>query len=256
MATGHLAKPSGSDIRLRLRVHPRIHAHAPCTSALTTSMLTVALTLAFSVAAPCSPPVSSGMDDSLREVYESGTLWADFLERVQPNQRRGLWDQNWETGQVPAHLLARAAATGEGPWRILAITDAACSDSVSTIPYLARLAEALPSIEIRIVSALVGRPWMEAHRSPDGRASTPTVLLLDRDYTLRGCWIEQPQEMADFWLDIVAQGTMSAEVGRKLAWYANDQGHSTLREFVEVMEAAHAGTPRCPGLGESHDPRP
>jgi hypothetical protein len=207
------------------------------------------------VAAPCGVAghglghdLGHDSSDPLREVYEGGMLWADFLARVEANQRRALWDRNWETGQVPSDLLARAQAVGGGPWRILAITDPACSDSVNTIPYLAHLAEALPSVEIRVVSALQGRPWMEAHRSPDGRASTPTVLLLDEDYTLRGCWIEQPQDMAAFWLDIVARGTMTQEVGRKLAWYEEDQGRSTLREFIEVLEAAQTDTPRCPGL--------
>jgi hypothetical protein len=186
--------------------------------------------------------------DPLREVYEAGISWSAFLDGVQANQRRVLWDRNWETSRVPDDLLARALAVGGGPWRILAITDPACSDSVNTVPYLAYLAEAVPSMEIRVVSALQGRPWMEAHRSPDGRASTPTILLLDNEYTLRGCWIEQPREMAAFWLDVVARGTMTAEVGRKLAWYEEDRGRSTLREFVEVLEAAQTESPICPGL--------
>jgi hypothetical protein len=213
-------------------------------------ILAVALPLASPPSTACASdfgPDWARSEDPLRDVYAAGIAWADFLDRVQTNQRRALWDANWESGQVPEDLLARARAAG-GPWRILAITDPACSDSVNTVPYLAHLAEALPSIEIRIVSALLGRPWMEAHRSPDGRASTPTVLLLDEDYTLRGCWIEQPQGMAAFWLDVVARGTMTAEVGRKMAWYAEDAGRSTLEEFIEVMEAAHAGTPICPGM--------
>lgn len=226
-------------------------------------MLSAALTFAVVFPLTLAPPTLCGperwdvpeavalapvADDPLREVYEAGISWAQFMDGVQANQRRALWDRNWETGQIPDDLLARARAVGEGPWRILAITDPACSDSVNTVPYLAHLAEALPSLEIRVVTALLGRPWMEAHRSPDGRASTPTVLLLDGDYTLRGCWIEQPKEMAAFWLDVVAQGTMTAEVGRKLAWYEEDAGRSTLREFIEVMEAAQAGTPLCPGM--------
>lgn len=215
--------------------------------------LAAALSLAITPTAPCAAGFSAHgtqTDDPLRQVYQAGISWADFLDSVQANQRRTLWDANWEDGQVPEDLHARAQAAG-GPWRILAITDPACSDSVNTVPYLAHLAEAIPSIEIRVVSALLGRPWMEAHRSPDGRASTPTVLLLDEDFNLRGCWIEQPKGMADFWLDVVARGTMTAEVGRKMAWYAEDAGRSTLEEFVEVLEAAHAGTPVCPGMAAS-----
>jgi hypothetical protein len=198
---------------------------------------------------PEAPVIVSVMtpDDRLRQTFEKGQTWDVFLGTVPANARKLLWDRNWATGTVPAELLARARATG-GPWKILAITDPACSDSVNTVPYLAHLASVLAEVEMRVVNAIVGRPWMEAHRSPDGRASTPTVLLLDDEFRIRGCWIEQPVGLQGFWLDVVARGTQTREVGRKLAWYEEDAGVSTLREFVEVMEAANSGSPLCPGL--------
>jgi hypothetical protein len=192
------------------------------------------------------PPVQSVATD-LEAVYRGALPWPSFLAAA--DGRRELWERNWAMARVPAELLERARAAG-GPWRILAITEAACSDSVSTIPWLARLAEDLPSLELRVVDSTIGRPWMEAHRSPDGRASTPTVLVLDEQHRIQGCWIEQPLGVQEFWLDVVARGTMEQEVGRKFAWYDEDEGRETLREFVEVLEAARGGRPICPGLGQ------
>lgn len=128
------------------------------------------------------------------------------------------------------------------------IAVASCSDSVSTVPYLARLVEALDSVELRIVDSEDGRPWMEAHRSPDGRATTPTILVLDDEYRVRGCWVEQPAALQSWWLDVLARGDQAEEFDRKMAWYEEEAGRETLREFVEVLEAAGSDEPICPGL--------
>jgi hypothetical protein len=217
---------------------------------MTTTLVLLALPASFCLMGPAPnptaglSPVPSAATD-LEAVYRGALPWPSFFAAA--DARRELWERNWAMARVPAELLERARATG-GPWRILAITEASCSDSVSTIPWLARLAEDLPSLELRVVDSTVGRPWMEAHRSPDGRASTPTVLLLDGEYRIQGCWIEQPRGVQAFWLDVVARGTMAEEVGRKFDWYDEDEGRETLREFVEVLEAARGGRPICPGL--------
>jgi uncharacterized protein (TIGR02246 family) len=208
------------------------------------TLLTVlSVPAALCTTAPATPaPLTP---DSLGIVYETGRTWEAFLAGV--SARRAIWTHNWTEGRVPEDLLARARATG-GPWRILAITEDGCSDSVHTIPYLAKLVEATPGLELRVVNSATGRPWMEAHRSLDGRPSTPTVLVLDQHYQILGCWVEQPVALQPLWLPVVARGTMSQEVGDKMAWYEREAGRETLREFVEVLEGAQSGQVICPGL--------
>ena len=199
------------------------------------------------LASPCpgSAAGAASPSDSLREVYEAGQTWESFYEGA--DRRRELWVRNWTNARVPDDLAARARLAG-GPWRILVITEAGCSDSVNSVPYIARLVEGTPGLEMRVVRSAEGRPWMEAHRSPDGRAATPTVLVLDGDYRIRGCWVEQPVGLQAFWLPVVARGAMSENVDEKMAWYARDEGRETLREIVEVLEGARAGEVICPGL--------
>jgi len=182
--------------------------------------------------------------DSLAEVYQSGLEWDGFFEAI--SARRTLWEETWAAAVVPPDLAERARAAG-GPWRILAITEFGCSDSANTLPYVAKLAQEVGGIELRIVNSTVGRPWMEAHRTPDGRTATPTILVLDAENRIRGCFVEQPAGLQSFWLDAVARGTTSQESARKAAWYQENEGREALREIVEILEGAHRGVEICPG---------
>jgi hypothetical protein len=186
-------------------------------------------------------PTRSLASDSLKTTFEGGQRWSEFYPAV--NRRRELWERNWTRAKVPDSLLARAQKAG--PWRILVITEPGCSDSANSVPYISRLVESVPTLDLRLVNSTVGKPWMEAHRTPDGRAATPTVLVLDANFRVRGCWVEQPKALQDFWLPIVARKETSAHVDEKLAWYAKDEGREILREIVEVIEGARTDTPVC-----------
>ena len=183
-------------------------------------------------------------DTALAAAYRDGRTWEVFLAGV--DRRRELWIDTWRAATVPEHLAIRARNAGE--WRILIITVPGCSDSANSVPVIARLVQQTPGLELRLVDSAIGRPWMEAHRSPDGRASTPTVLILDDQFAVLGCWVEQPAALQEIWLPIVARGAASAELDRKMDWYAADAGREILREIVEVLEGARDGRPICPGM--------
>ena len=198
-------------------------------------------------AVPPAACVSNGApraDTALAAAYRDGMTWEAFLAGV--DRRRELWVDTWRAATVPEHLAIRARSAGE--WRVLIITVPGCSDSANSVPVIARLVQQTPGLELRLVDSTIGRPWLEAHRSPDGRASTPTVLILDNQFTIRGCWVEQPAALQEIWLPIVARGAASAGLDRKLEWYAADAGREILREIVEVLEGARDGRPICPGM--------
>jgi hypothetical protein len=87
-------------------------------------------------------PSAPATDSTLVALYERGQDFATFYAAARA--RRELWVRNWEQGRVPADALARARAL-PGRWRILAVALDACSDSVNTIPFLARLAPSVAS---------------------------------------------------------------------------------------------------------------
>lgn len=202
--------------------------------------LSLLATLAFApepaclIAAPAFSPVGMA-SDSLRAIYESGQSFPEFLAAAE--RRKEMWQANYAAGEtVDATMVARAHAVG-GTWHILVVAIDSCSDSVSTIPYLARLVEQVEGLEMRIVLPTVGKSVQEAHRTPDGRAATPTVVLLNPNWDVVGCFVERPVALRD-WLE--------AHKGEsKMDWYADDLGRTTVAQFVDVLEKAGHGEMRC-----------
>ena len=182
--------------------------------------------------------------DSLQQVYETARTWDVFF--TEADARRQMWIEHWDNATPHPELVARAEAAG-GSWYLLAISVAGCSDSVGTIPYVASLTEAVPSLDFRITDPEVGQRWMDAFRAPDGRSATPTILLLDEAYEIRGCWVEMPASVWDFWQPALERGEAEQMLDRKMAWYLEDQGRETLTDLLEILEAAQRGEVVCPG---------
>jgi hypothetical protein len=192
---------------------------------------------------PSAPVPVMAVDEDLRALYESGRAYEDFLANA--DRRAELWHANTEkSGGIDMELVRRARAVG-GTWRFLAVAIPACSDSVSTIPYLARLVGMVEGLDMRIVDNSAGRAVMEAHPTPDGRPATPTVVLLDADWNESGCFIERPPALQTWILE--NDGVISSDdiFTQKMAWYAEDSGQQTLEAIVEMMEAAAHGEVIC-----------
>lgn len=190
---------------------------------------------------PRGAPASA---DSLEAYWDEAAPFPAFYDGV--TRRARLWERNYTQGEVPPELVERARAVG-GTWRLLAVAVDACSDSVNTLPYLALLAEAVPGLELRVLDPERGRALMEARPTADGRAATPTVVLLDASFEDAGCFIERPRPLKE-WIE-----EKEHEVGGptlyegKMLWYDQDAGRSTLEEVVGLLEAAAAGAPVCRG---------
>ena len=180
--------------------------------------------------------------DSLVALFETGRTWGAFLAAA--NARRSTWEDNYGRGAVTdSALIARARAVGG--WRILVVAEDWCGDSANTIPYLARLVERAPDLELRIVNSTAGKWVMERYRTSDGRAATPTVVVLERDGAAQGCLIERPRALKE-WI-VANQPKLSEEDYRtqRIEWYRNDAGGHTVAEIVAILEAAVQGTPVC-----------
>ncbi len=180
-----------------------------------------------------SPAVTT--DSSYRTLFEGGKTFSEFVSKAE--RRKEQWEKNYSWATPPDALVARARAAA-GPWKVLVVAVDGCSDSVNTIPYLAKLIEQVMGVELRIIGSDVGRAIMDAHKTPDGRGATPTVLLLDAAFAERGAWVERPSELQGW---IAAQkGKMSDNdiFEKKMKWYDDDKGLKTVEEVVALMERA------------------
>ena len=171
----------------------------------------------------------------LDSLYHSGIAFGQFLEEA--DSRRERWENNYGDGSTDEAWTVRAENLS-GTWYLLAVAIDGCSDSVSTIPYLAHLVGFSEHVHMRIVLPDAGRPIMEAHRTEDGRASTPTVLVLNEQFEPVGVFIERPQVLKT-WGETDGADLSSREfVREKFAWYEADGGRETVATILDIIESA------------------
>jgi hypothetical protein len=208
---------------------------------LFTSLFTIG-TVSGPLAPACREPSNAAAADSLRAMYESGQPFGEFLQAAVG--RKELWHSNYERSVVvDSALLAKVRAI-PGPWRILAVAVDGCSDSVNTLPYIARLAELVDGLDVRIVNSTAGRSIMEAHPTPDGRAATPTFLLLDANWNKVGCFIERPPALVQFMQENKDKPANQLQ-SSKMEWYADDAGRQTLQQLLVMLQGAAEGKTVC-----------
>ena len=206
---------------------------------------TVLLSVAAVVCVPTAPAAPLGLvaDTVSREaLYAQGETFDSFFSHAEA--RREMWVTNFERGAAPAELVQRAQGV-PGTWRLLVITIDGCSDSANTLPYLPHLVDAVPNLEMRIIDSDVGRVVMDAHRTPDGRPATPTMVLLNDRFEEVGCFIERPEALQTWALGEGSELNPREFLDAKFAWYDADAGRQTMSAIVELMEGAVGGAIGC-----------
>lgn len=166
-------------------------------------------------------------------LYERGVTFEAFLDNV--SARRDAWRENAAAAAVPDDVAKRARALTH-TWRVLVIAEERCSDSAASLPYVAKLAAAAPEkLSLRIVDSRAGRAAMEAHRTPDGRAATPTLIFIRNDGEIRA-WIERPGALVA-WIEEQKKADARFNLlPAKTKWYADDAGRSTMADMVALLE--------------------
>ena len=192
-----------------------------------------------------APPARVATDSTLLMIFSKGLTFTEFVAKAVA--RREGWLRLQRDAVVKPELLARARALG-GSWQLLVIARDGCGDSMNSVPYAARLADSVPGLTLRIVSPVDGQAAANTHRTEDGRTATPTFILLDATGIDVGCVVELPAPLRQ-WTH-KARGKVSDDSLHtyRTAFYAKDAGVSVTTELVELLESAHAGTPKCDRL--------
>ena len=183
-----------------------------------------------------SPP-TAGRDRS--DAWGQGVSFRAFLPTARKNE--GLWTGVWERAAVPPEVLARVAAV-PGRWRLLVLSADWCGDASNTVPVLARLAEAAPNLELRLLDRDEHLALMDEHLTGGTARAIPAVILLDEADTEVAWWGPRPAEL-QAWVKGEGQRYGSGERYKHIRrWYARDRGQSTLEEVVALVEHATART--------------
>lgn len=169
-------------------------------------------------------------------LFDKGVAYRDFLDAAR--SRRDEWLERTKAATVDDEAVTRVQRLGTRR-RLLVVAEDWCGDSANTLPYLARLVELAPDVlDMRIVDSSAGRPVMEAHKTPDGRAATPTMVVLDEAGTFLAAWVERPSVLQKWYLEKENELSRSDLLDQKYKWYKEDRGKSTIREIVELLVTA------------------
>lgn len=166
-----------------------------------------------------------------RERYESGATTEQFIAGAASSQE--LWRSVYARASVPEELAERARRL---PARHLLVLAADwCGDAVNTVPVLARLAQAVPGLDLRILGRDANPDLMDAHLSAGARA-IPVVMVLDEEFHELGWWGSRPEPL-QAWVRTEGQALDRAARYREARrWYARDRGRTTLEEVIGLIE--------------------
>ena len=164
-----------------------------------------------------------------------GELWDLALpyERfvAQSEQHRGLWEGIYRLMRVPDWAF-QAVPPGVRR-RLLVIAEDWCGDASSTVPILARFADSVPGMELRLLHRDEHPELMDRYLT-NGSRSIPIVIVLDESFRELGHWGPRPAELQAWVLEnrpLVPKAELYPQVRK---WYARDRGETTLREVLAV----------------------
>ncbi len=179
------------------------------------------------------PAITAASQVDYGALWDGGTPFDTFLSSVR--SRQGQWTSRFANAAIDADALSRARALPERR-RLLVIAEDRCSDSAWVVPYIAKLAAAVPGrLELRVISRKAGSDIQE-YRTPDGRVATPTVIVLDENNRPLGGWAERPAAL-HAWVIPIKASLSTRELYEKIdKWYADDGGKSTVREILQLLE--------------------
>jgi hypothetical protein len=170
----------------------------------------------------------------VRDAWSRAQTFEAYLEGVTRNQ--DLWQALGPRVRLPPEIARRAAGL-RGRWHLLVLSEDWCGDAVNTVPVVAALAEAVDSLDLRILGRDANLELMDAHLTGTAR-SIPVVMLLDGSFRERAWWGPRPAELQRWFLE-TGRSLPAEERYREIRrWYARDRGASALDEIVTLLERA------------------
>ena len=164
--------------------------------------------------------------------YCEGETFAEFMAR--PIKNHELWVGIYKHLTIPVEMSARVEALG-GRWHLLVLTEDWCGDAVNIVPIIAKLAESVSNMDMRMLARDENLDIMDTHLTGRSR-SIPIVILLNQKYEECGWWGPRPRELQR-WVMHKGMSLPKDERYREVrTFYARDRGLSTIREIVAMLE--------------------
>jgi len=168
-----------------------------------------------------------------RELWSAALPFETFV--AESTEHKGLWEGIHRLARVPAWALEAAPDSGE--IHLLVIAEDWCGDASNTVPVVAKWAETVPGIDLKIIRRDEHPAVMDRYLT-NGSRSVPIVIALDGDFRELGHWGPRPASLQD-WVMVNRQTVPKDELYPQIRrWYARDGGESTLREVAATAGLA------------------
>ncbi|HEX7051686.1 MAG TPA: thioredoxin family protein [Longimicrobiales bacterium] len=168
-----------------------------------------------------------------RERFREGYTWAEWLEVLGADAQR--WCERYDAtalGELRADYQAVPT-----PRSVLCIVDRAGLDTTETVPRIVRACEqagAGGGVDVRILPAERGGDVLGQY-VVEGARAVPLCVVFDDAWLQVGVWGPRPRAAQEF-LDGLRADLPPEELDYRLRdWYLDDEGRSTLREFLTTL---------------------
>ncbi|MEP6904707.1 MAG: thioredoxin family protein [Gemmatimonadales bacterium] len=181
----------------------------------------------------------------LPETFLGGETFGELLAREKENSL--LWDALYKRAEVPDSVVDRARRIRHH-WHLLVLSEYWCGDSINTLPAIERLTEAVPLIDMRIISRDANPDIMDRHLTGISR-SIPVIMVLDKGHFERGWWGPRPGPLQRW---VVGHGLALPKDERYRevrTWYARDHGETAVNELLDIIERAESSEDRAETSG-------
>ncbi|MEO5895239.1 MAG: thioredoxin family protein [Vicinamibacterales bacterium] len=167
-------------------------------------------------------------------LWDKATPFDQFLAGVKAQEDK--WRSRFANAAIDAQVLNDVRALPDKR-RILVVAADTCSDSAWAVPYVAKLAAAVPErLELRVIGRKEGSPVQSANLTTDGRLATPTFIILDENNSPTGAWVERPAELQK-WVTSNRASVTADELHEQIdRWQKEDDGKSTLKEILALLQ--------------------
>src|SRR3990172_10050123 len=116
--------------------------------------------------------------ESLKERFNQGQSFKEYLATVKENKSQ--WGDNYNLYEVSPETKNILSGIKQ-KFYVLAIAEDWCGDSVRNLPVMAKLVQALPDSELRVIRRDLNLDLMERY-AIDGKKKIPTVIFFDSNF--------------------------------------------------------------------------
>lgn len=145
----------------------------------------------------------------------------------------------WDKTAVLSSELQQKVTSVDTPQVWLVLTEAWCGDAAQNIPFLARLADQNPLIDIRFILRDEHLDVMDAYLTDGGRSIPKLIALKKEPLEELFTWGPRPQALQQKYLAYKEDGKgVSQEdfIESLHLWYAKDRNKNIDAEFVSLIQ--------------------